>query len=93
MLLDEFDNTDGTPRLINFIKLSQKDKGHWDEALNGLLGFVSRLDSKYKDQFSAEVCPYLENRYDIVKVHEYLGDDFSAILYLDKFNSQLEKVV
>ena len=93
LMNDEFENTDGAPRLVNFIQMSQKDNQHWDQAFENLLSFVSKLEPKYKDQFSAEVCPNLENRKDLVKVHEYLDDDFSAIAYLEEYNKQLERVI
>ncbi len=93
LITDEFNNADGAPRLVNFVQISQKDTNDWSTAFEDLLSFVSMLQPKYKDQFSAEVCPNLENRMDLVKVHEYLDDDFSAITYLEQYNKQLEKVV
>ena len=93
LVTNKFDDADGASRLVNFIKISQKDTDYWADAFEDLLKFVSKLEVKYKDQFSAEVCPYLENRLDLVKVHEYLNDDFSAIAYLEQYNKQLERVV
>lgn len=92
LLNDEFDNSDGAPRLVNFIKVSQKDIVYWNDAFEDLLGFVSNLEPKYREQFSAEVCPHLENKKDIVKVNDYLDDDYSAISYLKELNKELEKV-
>ena len=93
LLNDEFNNSDGAPRLVNFIKVSQKDIVYWNDAFEDLLGFVSNLEPKYREQFSAEVCPHLENKRDIVKVNDYLDDDYSKISYLKELNKELEKVV
>ena len=93
LLNDEFNNSDGAPRLVNFIKVSQKDIVCWNDAFEDLLGFVSNLEPKYREQFSAEVCPHLENKRDIVKVNDYLDDDYSKISYLKELNKELEKVV
>ena len=72
--------------------MSQIDIVYWNDAFEDLLEFVSNLEPKYREQFSAEVCPHLENKKDIVKVNDYLDDDYSAISYLKELNKELEKV-
>jgi ATP-dependent DNA helicase RecQ len=93
LLNDDFEDTDGAPRLQNFIKLAQNDKEIWSEAFPPLLEFVAILPAKKKELFSYEVCPLLESSEDLAMVHYHLGDDFSAMSYLDKFNERLEKVI
>lgn len=93
LVTDDFHNADGKPRLESFIKISQEEEENWSKTFRKLCKFISNLDQSYKEQFSDAVGGLLENNSDLIMLHEILQDDSSAVIYLDRFNKKLEKIM
>ena len=93
LVTDDFHNADGKPRLESFIKISQEEEENWSKTFRKLCKFISNLDQSYKEQFSDAVGGLLENNSDLIILHEILQDDSSAVIYLDRFNKKLEKIM
>ncbi len=92
LITKSFDNPDGKVRLYNFITEAKKSSHNWSVTLENLLDFAKVLNDEDKLVLSKVLEPHLENDEELIMLHKYLQDDYSAIRYLDKFNKRLEKV-
>ena len=88
-----FDNPDGKVRLYNFITEAKKSSNNWKNTLEQLLDFAKTLNDEDKLTLSQVLQPHLDNYDELIMLHKYLQDDYSAIVYLDKFNKRLGKVI
>jgi ATP-dependent DNA helicase RecQ len=92
LITKSFDNPDGKVRLYNFITEAKKSSHNWSVTLENLLDFAKVLDDEDKLVLSEVLEPHLENDEELIMLHKYLQDDYSAIKYLEKFNKRLAKV-
>ena len=92
LITKSFDNPDGKVRLYNFITEAKKSSHNWSATLENLLDFAKVLNDEDKLALSEVLEPHLENDEELIMLHKYLQDDYSAIKYLEKFNKRLEKV-
>ena len=92
LITKSFDNPDGKVRLYNFITEAKKSSHNWSVTLENLLDFAKVLNDEDKLVLSEVLEPHLENDEELIMLHKYLQDDYSAIKYLEKFNKRLEKV-
>jgi ATP-dependent DNA helicase RecQ len=92
LITKSFDNPDGKVRLYNFITEAKKSSHNWSATLENLLDFAKVLNDEDKLVLSEVLEPHLENDEELIMLHKYLQDDYSAIKYLEKFNKRLEKV-
>ena len=58
-----------------------------------ILDFAKILNDEDKLTLSQVLEPHLDDNDELIMLHKYLQDDYSAIVYLDKFNKRLEKVI
>ena len=93
LITKSFDNPDGKVRLYNFITEAKKNADNWKITLEKLLDFAKTLNDEDKLTLSQVLQPHLDNDDELIMLHKYLQDDYSAIIYLDKFNKRLEKVI
>ena len=92
LITNSFDDPDGKARLFLFLKDAKKKAVDWNKTLENLLDFAKVLKQKEKLLFSQAIEPYLDTVDELVLLHNYLQDDYSAIKYLEKFNLRLNKV-
>ena len=93
LITKSFDNPDGKVRLYNFITETKKNSKNWKSTLENLLDFAKTLNEDDKLTLSKVLQPHLDDDDELIMLHKYLQDDYSAIIYLDKFNKRLEKVI
>ena len=93
LITKSFDNPDGKVRLYNFVTEAKKNSDNWKITLENLLDFAKTLNDEDKLTLSQVLQPHLDNDDELIMLHKYLQDDYSAIIYLDKFNKRLEKVI
>ena len=93
LITKSFDNPDGKARLYNFITEAKKNSDNWKITLENLLDFAKTLSDEDKLILSQVLQPHLDKDDELIMLHKYLQDDYSAIIYLDKFNKRLEKVI
>ena len=91
LITKSFDNPDGKVRLYNFITEARKSS-QLECNIRNLLDFAKVLNDEDKLVLSEVLEPHLENDEELIMLHKYLQDDYSAIKYLEKFNKRLEKV-
>ena len=92
MITNSFDDPDGKARLFLFLKDAKKKAVDWNKTLENLLDFAKVLKQREKLLFSQAIEPYLDTVDELVLLHNYLQDDYSAIKYLETFNLRLNKV-
>ena len=92
LINNTFENPDGKIRFNNFIEEAKKNKLDWNKTLHNLLNFIKILEIKHKNIFSSALEPYLETTDELILLHKYLQDEYSAIKYLQLFNKRLEKI-
>ncbi len=93
LITKSLDNPDGKVRLYNFITEAKKNSSNWKNTLEKLLDFAKILHDEDKLTLSKVLEPHLDDNDELIMLHKYLQDDYSAIVYLDKFNKRLEKVI
>ena len=92
LITNSFDDPDGKARLYIFLKDAKKKTLDWKTTLENLLDFAKILKNEEKLLFSQAIEPHLDTIDELVLLHNYLQDDYSAIKYLEKFNKRLKNV-
>ena len=92
LITKSFDNPDGKARLFHFISEAKKNSKNWKVTLENFLNFSKILNKDEKLLLSQSIEPYLEDIDELIMLHKYLQDDYSAITYLNKVNNRLNNV-
>ena len=92
LITKSFDNPDGKIRLFHFISEAKKNSKDWKVTLENFLNFSKILNEEEKLILSQSIEPYLDDVEELIMLHKYLQDDYSAITYLNKVNKRLDNV-
>ena len=92
LITKSFDNPDGKIRLFHFISEAKKNSKDWKVTLENFLNFSKILNKEEKLILSQSIEPYLDDVEELIMLHKYLQDDYSAITYLNKVNKRLDNV-
>jgi len=92
LITKTFDDPDGRNRLNDFIDEAKKNSLIWNKTLINLLKFAKIFNHDQKNVLSEAIGIHLDNSKELILLHKYLQDDYSAITYLQLFNKRLQKV-
>jgi ATP-dependent DNA helicase RecQ len=93
LITDSFDDPDGKVRLYKFVEDAKENEGNWRETLTGLLEFAQYLSLLEREELSKVLCAFINDQDELFLVHKYLGDNYSALIFMSKINKRIRKIL
>lgn len=93
LLLDDFENADGAPRLSSSIsKIKNNSEFDKDEVLAHLIGLVQQFDKKKKAKISKILFRHFDSLDFKINLYDQFEDDYSLAVILDGYTKRLKNL-
>ncbi|WP_422449541.1 MULTISPECIES: RecQ family ATP-dependent DNA helicase [unclassified Endozoicomonas] len=92
LLLNQFDDADGAPRLKRFLEQTKHHESLWETSLSRFALITDQLTSVQRNQLSEVVCGQVNDPKEFIAIHEALKDEHSALTYLKNFTHRLNRI-
>ena len=92
LLTGTFNDSDGSARLLMYLKFAEIKTEDWNNCFRALLNFVKLLPQEKIDLFADTIMPHLSNSLDLAIMHEVLDHSGSGVAYIETVNTRLEAI-